>query len=82
MVTERTARMDAEQHEQNMTAQMQTLTRNSTTQTQTHLTGLIDTKVWRKPGKLDATAKGGWNDWESVMLMNAMKNSAASETLS
>ena len=53
--------------------------------------GLIDTKVWGKPGKLDASAKGGQHDWKPVMLsyigqldrnqMNTMKNSAASETL-
>ena len=61
-----------------------------TTQAQAQLTGLIDTKAWGKPGKLDAPAKGGWNDWEPLMLsyigqldrnlMHAMKNPAASET--
>ena len=84
----RTARMAAEQHVQASTAQLQTLTRNRTSQPQTLLTGLIDMKVWRKPSKLDASAKSGWKDWELIMLsyigqldrnlVNAM--AAASET--
>ena len=43
IVTERTARMDAQQHVQTLATQLQTLTRNPTTQAQA---GLIDTKVW------------------------------------
>ena len=47
----------------------------------------VDRVDWRKPGKLDASANGGWNDWEPVMLshigqldrnlMNAVKNSSS-----
>ena len=57
-----------QQHVQTLTAQLQTLTRNPTTQALAQLTGLIDTKFWRKLGKLDPSAKGGWNDWESSCL--------------
>ena len=88
--SERTAGMDAERPVNNSVVQWQTLTRNPTTQAHSQLTGLIDTKVWRKLGKLDASAKSAWDDWELVVLtyigqldrnlMNAMKNSAASET--
>ena len=38
IVTERTARMDAEQHVQTLTAMLQTLTRNPTTQAHAQLT--------------------------------------------
>ena len=38
--------------------------RDPTTQAHAQLTGLIDTKVWRKIGKLDAPAKSAWDDWE------------------
>ena len=88
---ERTARMDAEPQVQTLTVQLLTLTRNPTTQAQAQLTGLIDTKAWRKPGKLDASVKDAWNDWELVMLsymgqlesnlMNAMKNSSSRRKL-
>ena len=88
IVTSRTARMDAEQHAQTLTAELQTLTRNPTTQTQAQ-PGINDTKVWGKLWKLDAAEKGVWNQWRPVTLsfigkwdrnlMNAMKNSAASE---
>ena len=90
IVTERIAGMDAEQHMQTLTSQLQTLTRNPTNQAHGQLTGLIDTMVWGKPRKLDASAKGGQHGWKPVMLsyigqldrnqMNTMKNSAASET--
>ena len=66
------------------------LTRNPTTQAHAQLTGLIDTKVWRKIGKLDAPAKSAWDDWElgRVDLHRTVgqesderhENSAASET--
>ena len=52
---------------------------------------MIDTEVWEKPGKLDASTKCAWNHWKSPTLsyigqldrntMNAMKNSAAAEAL-
>ena len=89
VVTERTARMDAAQHVQSLAAQFHTLTRHPTTQAQAQLAGLIDARVWGKPRELDASARGAWNNSELVMLsyigqlernlMNAMKNSAASE---
>ena len=82
MVTERTARLDAEQHVQTLTAQLQTLTRKPDNPHAQMVLG--------KLGKLDAQAKGGSNDREPVTLsylgqldrnlVNAMKNSAASET--
>ena len=65
-VTVRTARLDAEKHVQTLTAQLQTLTRNPTNQAEAQLTGLMGTKVWEKRGKLDASVKGGWNDWKPV----------------
>ena len=68
MVAERTARLDAEQQLQTLTAQLLTLTRNPTTQTQAQSTELIDTKVRNKLRKLDAAVKGAWSDWEPVML--------------
>ena len=47
IVTELTARMDAEQHVQTLTAQLQAMTRKTTTQVQAQMTGLIDTMVGR-----------------------------------
>ena len=87
-VTERTARMDSEQHVQTLTTQLQTLSSNPNTQKHAQSKGWTDTNVWRKPCKLEASAKGAWSDWEPLMLpyigqqdrnlMNAMKHSAAS----
>ena len=67
-VTERTARMDSEQHVQTLTTQLQTLSSNPNTQKRAQSKGWTDTNVWRKPGKLDASAKGAWSDWEPLML--------------
>ena len=88
--SEPTAGMDAERPVQNSAVQWQMLTRNPTIQAHAQLTGLIDTKVWRKLGELDAPSKSAWDDWELVVLtyigqldrklMNAMTNSAASAT--
>ena len=64
-VSERATRLDAEQH---VTVQRQRLTRNPSTQGQTQSSVLIDTQVWRKPGKLDVPSCGTWNDRERVML--------------
>ena len=54
IVTERTARSDAEAVRANFDS--------PTTQTQAVSTGLIDTKVWGKPDSVDACAKGAWNE--------------------
>ena len=55
IVTERAARMDAEQHVLTLTAHVQTLT-SSNTQTQAESTGLVD-------------AKGAWNDWGAISVV-------------
>ena len=47
-------------------SKLQTLTRNPGTQESDQLTGLIDSEVWRKLGRLDAFAKVGWNDWAGL----------------
>ena len=90
-VTERTARMDAEQqHVQTPTAQLQTSTSKPDNPGSSSVDRADRHKGVGKFGNVDASAKGAWNDWELVMLTyigqldrnqtNAMKNSAASET--